>query len=81
MAAAGAMAWLCGNPIFAPAAGTVPEQRGHGYGYDLLAECTHFLAAEGAEFIAGATDRGNIPMAAAFARAGHRISQERVHLV
>ncbi|MFH8515390.1 GNAT family N-acetyltransferase [Streptomyces gelaticus] len=61
--------------------GVVPEQRGHGYGYDLLAECTHFLAAEGARFIAGATDRGNVPMAAAFARAGHRISQERIHLM
>ncbi|MFJ5721280.1 GNAT family N-acetyltransferase [Streptomyces sp. NPDC093149] len=61
--------------------GVVPEQRGHGYGYDLLVECTHFLAAEGAEFIAGATDRGNAPMAAAFARAGHRINQERVHMV
>lgn len=61
--------------------GVVPEQRGHGYGYDLLVECTRFLAAEGAEFIAGATDRGNVPMAAAFAKAGHRISQERIHLV
>ncbi|MFJ9679246.1 GNAT family N-acetyltransferase [Streptomyces sp. NPDC101194] len=61
--------------------GVVPEQRGHGYGYDLLVECTRFLAAEGATLIAGATDRGNAPMAAAFARAGHRINQERVHMV
>lgn len=59
--------------------GVVPEQRSHGYGYDLLVECTHFLAAEGAGFITGATDRSNAPMAAAFARAGHRISQERIH--
>lgn len=60
--------------------GVVPEARGHGYGYDLLVECTRFLAGEGATSVAGATDRGNVPMAAAFARAGHRIIQERVHL-
>ncbi|MFI6645036.1 GNAT family N-acetyltransferase [Streptomyces sp. NPDC050504] len=61
--------------------GVVPEQRGHGYAYDLLVECTHFLAEEGAQFIAGATDQGNIPMAKAFERAMHPVSQERVHLV
>ncbi|WP_329041485.1 GNAT family N-acetyltransferase [Streptomyces sp. NBC_00178] len=61
--------------------GVVPEARGHGYGYDLLVESTHLLAGEGATVVAGATDRGNVPMAAAFARAGHRITQERVHLV
>ncbi|ANW17545.1 GNAT family N-acetyltransferase [Streptomyces clavuligerus] len=61
--------------------GVVPEQRGHGYAYDLLAECTHHLAAEGAEFIAGATDQGNFPMAANFAKAGHPIVDERIHLV
>ncbi|WP_328906534.1 GNAT family N-acetyltransferase [Streptomyces sp. NBC_00234] len=61
--------------------GVVPEARGHGYGYDLLVECTHFLVAEGAEFITGATDQGNVPMAAAFARAGHPVTQERIHLV
>ncbi|MFE6132426.1 GNAT family N-acetyltransferase [Streptomyces sp. NPDC056437] len=60
--------------------GVVPEQRGHGYAYDLLAECTHFLAERGAEFIAGATDQGNFPMAANFTRAGHPVVQERVHL-
>ncbi|MFF7199592.1 GNAT family N-acetyltransferase [Streptomyces sp. NPDC008141] len=60
--------------------GVVPEQRGHGYAYDLLAECTHFLAERGAEFIAGATDQGNFPMAANFTKAGHPVVQERVHL-
>lgn len=59
----------------------MPEARGHGYGYDLLVETTHVLADEGATSVAGATDRGNTPMAAAFARAGHRIVQERIHLV
>ncbi|WP_328394924.1 GNAT family N-acetyltransferase [Streptomyces sp. NBC_00390] len=61
--------------------GVVPEQRGRGYAYDLLVECTHFLAEQGAEFIAGATDQGNFPMAANFAKAGHPVIQERVHFV
>ncbi|MFF3398881.1 GNAT family N-acetyltransferase [Streptomyces sp. NPDC002659] len=61
--------------------GVVPEQRGRGYAYDLLVECTHFLAERGAEFIAGATDQGNFPMAANFAKAGHPIVQERVHFL
>ncbi|MFG2760181.1 GNAT family N-acetyltransferase [Streptomyces wuyuanensis] len=60
--------------------GVVPEHRGNGYAYDLLAECTHYLAERGAEFIAGATDQGNTPMAANFAKAGHPVVQERVHL-
>ncbi|MFJ8867992.1 GNAT family N-acetyltransferase [Streptomyces sp. NPDC102473] len=60
--------------------GVVPEARGHGYGYDLLVESTHVLAGEGATSVAGSTDVGNVPMAAAFARAGHRVIQERVHL-
>ncbi|RKN38329.1 GNAT family N-acetyltransferase [Streptomyces hoynatensis] len=57
--------------------GVVPGQRGHGYGYDLLAECTHDLAARGADRIAAATDVGNAPMAAAFARAGYPVVQHR----
>lgn len=59
--------------------GVVPEQRGHGYAYDLLAECTHHLAGQGAEFITGATDQGNFPMAGNFARAGFPIVKERVN--
>ncbi|UED87084.1 GNAT family N-acetyltransferase [Streptomyces profundus] len=57
--------------------GVVPEQRGHSYGYDLLAECTHTLVAEGAQRIAAATDVGNSAMAASFARAGYPIAQHR----
>ncbi|ONK10650.1 GNAT family N-acetyltransferase [Streptomyces sp. MP131-18] len=57
--------------------GVVPEQRGHGYGYDLLVECTHALAAEGAGRIEAATDLGNAPMAAAFTRAGYPVTQIR----
>lgn len=61
--------------------GVVPEQRGRGYAYDLLVECTHVLAGHGAEFIAGATDQSNIPMARQFAKAGHPITEERISLV
>ncbi|WP_316761394.1 GNAT family N-acetyltransferase [Streptomyces herbicida] len=56
--------------------GVLPEQRGHGYAYDLLAECTHFLVERGAEVIAGATDQCNFPMAAHFTRAGYPVVRE-----
>ncbi|WP_329223218.1 GNAT family N-acetyltransferase [Streptomyces sp. NBC_01485] len=59
--------------------GVLPQHRGHGYAYDLLAECTHYLAAHGAEFIAAATDQGNFPMAAHFTKAGYPIVRERVN--
>ncbi|MFI2780877.1 GNAT family N-acetyltransferase [Streptomyces sp. ALB3] len=58
--------------------GVVPEFRGHGYVDDILAEITRFQARSGAELITATTDTGNAPMAAAFARAGYRISQIRV---
>lgn len=61
--------------------GVVPEQRGHGYAYDLLVECTHDLVSYGAERIAAATDQANLPMAAHFVRAGYPITQERIDLV
>ena len=57
--------------------GVVPEQRGNGYAYDLLAECTRQLHREGAESIAAATDLGNAPMAAAFAKAGYPVVEHR----
>jgi hypothetical protein len=57
--------------------GVVAGQRGHGYAYDLLVECTHQLAAEGARTIAAATDLGNTPMAAHFSRAGYPVTQHR----
>ncbi|WP_033283031.1 GNAT family N-acetyltransferase [Streptomyces sp. NRRL F-525] len=57
--------------------GVVPEQRGHGYARDLLAECTHYLVERGAEFIAAATDQGNFPMAAHFAEVGYPVLRER----
>lgn len=39
--------------------------------HDLLGECTRFLAGLGAAKIVANTDVGNVPMAAAFARAGY----------
>ncbi|MEU6854310.1 GNAT family N-acetyltransferase [Actinacidiphila alni] len=59
----------------------VPEQRGHGYAYDLLVECTHDLVGRGATKIAAATDRTNFPMARNFAKAGYPVTQERVDFV
>jgi RimJ/RimL family protein N-acetyltransferase len=60
--------------------GVVPEQRGHGYAYDLLIEATHLLVEEGVDDITAETDTTNTPMAANFARAGYPITQERVYL-
>ncbi|WP_328448079.1 GNAT family N-acetyltransferase [Amycolatopsis sp. NBC_00438] len=59
----------------------VPEQRGHGYAYDLLVEATHDLVAQGADRIVAATDVPNIPMAKAFAKAGYPVTQHRIDLV
>ncbi len=56
--------------------GVVPEQRGHGYGYDLLVESTHLLVEWGAEEIIADTDTTNTPMAAAFAKAGYPVARE-----
>jgi RimJ/RimL family protein N-acetyltransferase len=58
----------------------LPDERGHGYAYDLLVEATHFLVAEGADRIVASTDVTNAPMAAAFAKAGYPISRHRVDL-
>lgn len=53
--------------------GVVPELRGQGYIDDLLAEITRFHAAAGTERIVASTDATNVPMAAAFDRAGYRV--------
>jgi RimJ/RimL family protein N-acetyltransferase len=52
--------------------GVVPELRGRGLVDDLLGEITRFHAAAGAEQIRAVTDTTNLPMAAAFERAGYR---------
>ncbi|WP_043465425.1 GNAT family N-acetyltransferase [Kitasatospora sp. MBT66] len=59
--------------------GVLPHHRGHGYAYDLLAECTHTLVDHGAESITGATDRTNHPMAANFTKAGFPVVRERIN--
>ncbi|MET8309671.1 GNAT family N-acetyltransferase [Micromonospora sp. NPDC005173] len=58
--------------------GVVPELRGHRYIDDVLAEITRFHAEQGAELITATTDTTNVPMAAAFARAGYRTAQIRL---
>lgn len=58
----------------------LPEHRGHGYAYDLLAEATHLLVGEGADRIVASTDVTNTPMAATFARAGYPVAQHRIDL-
>lgn len=60
--------------------GVLPEARGNGYAYDLLAEGTHILVEQGAQTITADTDLTNAPMAAAFARAGYPVAQRRLIL-
>ena len=53
--------------------GVLPEHRGHGYVDEILAEITRILATEAnAAAIHADTDLDNVPMAAAFERAGYR---------
>lgn len=62
--------------------GVVPEQRGHGYVHDLLAQGTRTLIAEGAQRIIAATDLGNVPMANAFLHMGyHQFATRQVWLL
>jgi ribosomal protein S18 acetylase RimI-like enzyme len=51
--------------------GVVPERRGEGYVDDLLARGVATLIEAGAEQIRADTDTANVPMAAAFRRAGY----------
>lgn len=50
--------------------GVLPAHRGHGYIDEILAAGTRILAAQDVPRIRATTDLGNVPMAAAFARAG-----------
>ncbi len=59
--------------------GVVPDQRGHGYVNDLLAEMAWRLAELApSEEVGADTDVGNLPMARAFARAGFRTDAARI---
>jgi hypothetical protein len=60
--------------------GVVPAHRGHGYIADILAEGTRVLAAQDVPFIKAATDLGNVPMAAAFHRAGWQTTGHRIDM-
>jgi RimJ/RimL family protein N-acetyltransferase len=61
--------------------GVVPEHRGHRYSDDLVAETLHVVTEAGETTVVDATDVGNAPMAATFARCGYRVFGRRVILV
>jgi hypothetical protein len=61
--------------------GVVPEQRGHRYCDDLVAETLHTVSAAGEPVVSDATDLANAPMAASFARCGYRVTGRRIILV
>ena len=67
------------NPIIAYL-GVVPAHRGHGYVQDLVAEGTSVLAAQDVPRIRAATDVGNAPMAAAFAKAGYVTFERKIDM-
>jgi RimJ/RimL family protein N-acetyltransferase len=60
--------------------GVVPELRGRGLIDEILAHITRFQAAAGAERITATTDTVNLPMAAAFDRAGYEVTEIRLVL-
>ncbi|MFB9604147.1 GNAT family N-acetyltransferase [Streptomyces roseofulvus] len=68
------------NPIIAYI-GVLPAHRGHGYIDEILAEGTRILADAGVPRVRAATDLGNVPMAAAFARAGYVNFQRQIDYV
>lgn len=67
------------NPIIAYLA-VVPAHRGRGYIHDVLATGTRILAAEDVPRIRAATDVSNVPMAAAFARAGYVTFERQIDM-
>jgi RimJ/RimL family protein N-acetyltransferase len=67
------------NPIIAYL-GVVPAHRGRGYIHDVLAAGTSLLAAQDVPRIRAATDVGNAPMAAAFARAGYVTFERQIDM-
>jgi RimJ/RimL family protein N-acetyltransferase len=67
------------NPIIAYL-GVTPAHRGHGYVHDVLAAGTSLLAAQNVPRIRAATDVGNVPMAAAFARAGYVTFERQIDM-
>ena len=60
--------------------GVLPAHRGRGHVRELLAEGTRVLAAESVPRIRAATDLANVPMAAAFGRAGYVNFQRAINM-
>lgn len=60
--------------------GVVPEHRGHHYSDDLVAETLHVITEAGETTAYDATDVGNAPMAASFARCRYRVVGRRIIL-
>lgn len=60
--------------------GVLPEHRGRGYIDGILTEGTRVLHEAGVSHIRASTDVGNVPMAAAFARAGYVTFERLVNL-
>lgn len=60
--------------------GVLPAHRGRGYIDDILAQGTRILATQDPPRIRAATDVGNMPMAAAFARAGYIAFQREINM-
>ncbi|CAL9310110.1 GNAT family N-acetyltransferase [Streptomyces sp. SudanB25_2051] len=58
--------------------GVVPAMRGRGYVDEVLGEITRLHAADGARLVTATTDTTNTPMAAAFERAGYRVTEIRL---
>jgi RimJ/RimL family protein N-acetyltransferase len=67
------------NPIIAYL-GVTPAHRGHGYIDEILGEGTRILVAQDVPRIRAATDVGNAPMAAAFARAGYVTFERQIDM-
>lgn len=60
--------------------GVVPAHRGRGYIDEILAEGTRILAAQDVPRIRATTDVGNVPMAAAFRRAGYVAYEREINM-
>ncbi|WP_424212869.1 GNAT family N-acetyltransferase [Streptomyces sp. BI20] len=58
--------------------GVVPEQRGRGLIHPILAETVRVHRESGAERITATTDAVNVPMAAAFEKAGFTVTERRL---
>ena len=61
--------------------GVLPAHRGNGYVDDILAEGTRILAAQDPPRIRASTDVGNLPMAAAFRRAGYVDYEREINMI